>query len=193
MLRHVEVTAGFYLLLAAAYFLLDADIVFLTLPAALIHELAHLAALWLCGGRVERLRLTAFGAEMVIEDAAVLSYGREIVCAAAGPLSNILLAIAFSLMAGEDAFFSLGAGIHAVLAFFNLLPFSASDGGRILRAALCAWLGVDAGERIASGVGWICGGVLAALSLWVMLRTGGNGFLLLGTVGLLIPARKRYL
>ena len=193
MHRPIEITAGFYLLLAAAYFFLDGETVLLTLPAVFFHELAHYIALRLCGGSVGKIRLTAFGAEMYVENATRLSYGREILCAAAGPLCNAAFALVLSLPAGENRLFSLGAGIHAALAIFNLLPFSASDGGRILRAAFCLWLGIDRGERLAFSVGGLCGGALLAVSLWVMLETGGNGFLLLGTVGLLIPARKRYL
>ena len=184
---------GFYLMLAAGCCFMDAAVILLTLPAALAHECAHYAALRLCGAEVGRVCLTAFGAEMPVGNMMALSYGQEIFCAAAGPLSNAIFAAVLSSFAGQNRMFALWTGIHAVLAFFNLLPFDASDGGRILRAALCACFGMETGERVSAAVGRLCGAAVLGISVWVMLETGGNGFLLLGAIGLLLPIRKRYL
>jgi len=193
MCSRLEITAGFWLLLAAARYLMDGTVVLLTVPAVILHELAHYAALRLCGAKINRVRCTAFGAEMRIENPMALSYGREFFCAAAGPVCNIVCAVCCSFAGKKSEAFSLWAGIHAVQAIFNLLPFEASDGGKMLRAALCAWLGVERGERVAAITGKICCGAVLLLSLWVMVETDGNGFLLLGAVGLMLPERKRYL
>ncbi|MBR4870298.1 MAG: hypothetical protein IKU12_05915 [Oscillospiraceae bacterium] len=193
MCRRIEVTAGFWLLLAAAYYFMDAAIVLLTVPSVALHELAHYAALRLCGAEVRRVRLTAFGAEMQIENEMALSYGREIFCAAAGPLCNIVLALISALLAEGNEVFLLLAGINGVQAAFNLLPFEASDGGRMLRAALCGLLGLETGERVSGMTGGFCAAAVLLFSAWVMLKTGGNGFLLLGAIGLILPMRKRCL
>ena len=42
-------------------------------------------------------------------------------------------------------------------------------------------------------VGFLCGAIIIVLSMWVVGKTGGNGFLLLGAIGLMLPLRKRYL
>ena len=105
----------------------------------------------------------------------------------------MICAVGCSFAEKENEVFSLWAGIHAVLAVFNLLPFSASDGGRALRAAMCAYFGVETGERVSTVTGAVCSIGVCILSFWIMLRTGGNGFLLLGAVGLMLPMRKRYL
>ena len=192
MCSRLEITPGFFLLVLMGCCFMDAVVVFLTLPAAALHELAHYAALRLCGAEIGGVRLTVFGAEMPTEGA-LLSYGQEFFCAAAGPLCNILFAALFSCFAGQNRIFALWAGIHAVLAAFNLLPFEASDGGRMLHAMLCAWCGVETGERISQIAGFFCGSAVLVFSVWVFIQTGGNGFLLLGAVGLLLPVRKRYL
>lgn len=180
-------------MLAAAYYFMNGSIVILTLGAALLHELSHYVALQLCGGKVRKVRITAFGAEMQVENAVALSYWREIFCAAAGPLCNLIFAVCCSFFVRENKAFALWGGIHGAMAFFNLFPFEASDGGWILRAALCGCFGIEAGERVSFAVGGFCAAAVVLLSLWVMLKTGGNGFLLLGSVGLILPARKRYL
>ena len=48
------------------------------LLAALCHELGHYGALRLCGGQLEGVSVSAFGAQMRIRDRQRLSYGREL-------------------------------------------------------------------------------------------------------------------
>lgn len=193
MCRRIKITAGFWLLMAAGYYFVDGAVVLLTVLSAVFHELAHYAALGFCGAEVGQVRLTAFGAEMQVENEMALSYGQEIFCAAAGPICNVILAVCCSCLSKYGELFLLWAGIHVAQAAFNLLPFEMSDGGRMLRALLCAVLGVERGERISSAVGFLCGAIILALSMWVVGKTGGNGFLLLGAIGLMLPLRKRYL
>ena len=108
MCRRIEIAAGFWLLLAAAYYFMDALVILLTVPSVALHELAHYVALRICGAEIRRVRLTAFGAEMQIENEMALSYGREIFCAAAGPLCNIALALFSALLAKKSDIFPSG-------------------------------------------------------------------------------------
>ena len=62
--NRLTVTGGFWAMLALALLSGAGEVLPLVLLAALCHELGHLAALTLAGVRVERLRLTAFGAEL---------------------------------------------------------------------------------------------------------------------------------
>lgn len=65
------------------------------------------------------------------------------IVAASGPLTNVVLAVIFCLLAVTGAFFEIpsfagnmliyGAIINMVLAFFNLLPIPGLDGWNILR------------------------------------------------------------
>ena len=80
-------------LLTPALFLLLTDTPILLaalLPAALLHELAHYAVLHLCGVRTARFTLTGLGASLYVPELHRLSYGAELLSAAAGPLMNLL-------------------------------------------------------------------------------------------------------
>ena len=186
----LEASPGFLLLLGALYWLDEGEgLLFWGLLACAIHELGHVAAALVFGGRVERLSLTAVGAELSFSYRAPLSYGRDSLVALAGPASNLLLG---------GLFFILGRQLPAVLSLsigaFNLLPILPLDGGRILYGLLAEKLDPDWADRlltVAAGclVGLLAGaGVIAAVhfanvtllltALWLLtrvLRRGGQG------------------
>ena len=133
-------------LLTPALFLLLTDTPVLLaalLPAALLHELAHYAVLYLCGVRTARFTLTGLGASLYVPELHRLSYGAELLSAAAGPLMNLLLWVLLSLTGREELM--LFAGAQMVLGVLNLLPVRPMDGGRILWLATaylterCGW------------------------------------------------------
>ena len=109
-------------LLTPALFLLLTDTPILLaalLPAALLHELAHYAVLHLCGVRTARFTLTGLGASLYVPELHRLSYGAELLSAAAGPLMNLLLWVLLSLTGREEL--TLFAGAQMVLGVLNLL------------------------------------------------------------------------
>lgn len=123
----------------------------------LVHELGHLVVLRLCGVPVGGIRIGVCGA--VIETG-WMAYGKEIVCAAAGPAVNIL--IGASVLRAEPEF----GLVNLALAAVNLLPFYPMDGGRMLRAVLLLCCSQEWAERI---VHWATVGtclVLMVLSCW---------------------------
>ena len=156
----------------------------LVLSAAALHELGHLTALKLLGGRVTALRLSVFGAEMRV-DGAGLSYGKELAAVLAGPLTNLLAGLVLAWCGCPAA-----AGAHLVLCAFNLLPVRPLDGGRALYLA-AAWLaGPSAAERIACWAGGTTALALGGLVLWLIGRTGGSLWLLPAAFGLLAAALR---
>ena len=175
----IWVTGGFWLL--AAWFALSNGwrLLAVTLSAAALHELGHLLALYLLGGRVTGLRLSAFGAELAT-DAARLPYLRETGVVLAGPAVNLALGLLLARLGQYTA-----SGAHLSLCLFNLLPVRPLDGGRAL-CLLASWLlGPERGEAAAR---W--GGALTALpvgcaGLWLTGRTGGSLWLLPASWGLL--------
>ena len=139
----IRVTGGFWLL--AAWFALSNGwrLLAVTLSAAALHELGHLLALYLLGGRVTGLRLSAFGAELAT-DAARLPYLREIGVVLAGPAVNLALGLLLARLGQYTA-----SGAHLSLCLFNLLPVRPLDGGRAL-CLLASWLlGPERGEAAA--------------------------------------------
>ena len=103
----------------------------LTLIAVLIHELGHMAALFVLGRRsgAPLPRMPGFS----IKVRATLSYKEDIIVTAAGPLANLLAAVIF-LPIGQSA--EPMILINLVTAVSNLLPVRGYDGYRILTSAI---------------------------------------------------------
>ena len=140
----ISVTPGFWLLMAWLYYSDQGRLAVLALLASGVHELAHCVCLRLFGAEVKQVRITAVGAEMTVSGR--LNYFGEFVTAAAGPLSNILMARLAVHLEGERSY--LFAGVNLTLAIFNLLPVSGLDGGRCL-GCLGEWvLGPRAAYRL---------------------------------------------
>ena len=176
----VRTTPGFWAVAAVALTGSAGRVLPVVLLAAVCHELGHLAALRLAGGRVEEFRLTAFGARISC-DTRYLYYGRELLCVLAGPGVNLLMGVCLARVGAYTA-----AGAHVLQGCFNLLPAAGLDGGRALHL-LVSWLAEPmTADRICRAAGFITAGsfLLAAAVLAVKLR-GGN-FLLLAAVGLVL-------
>ena len=95
-----------------------------------------------------------------------VSYTHLLLTAAAGPVSNLLLAAALGLLGRWWEPMYLFAGAQLVLGVFNLLPALPLDGGRILWLAL-AWLTEPyTAQRVLSAVS-------LAVSLALLLGGGG--------------------
>lgn len=172
-------------LLTPALFLLLTDTPILLaalLPAALLHELAHYAVLRLCGVRTARFTLTGLGASLYVPELHRLSYGAELLSAAAGPLMNLLLWVLLSLTGREEL--TLFAGAQMVLGVLNLLPVRPMDGGRILWLPTAYLTEPYTADRVAAAVGLAASSALLALCLWLVLTTGSGLFLLLGALWL---------
>ena len=147
----------------------------MVLAAAAVHEAGHYLALRLLGGRVTKLRLTLFGAEMETDNHHV-SYGGEVLAALAGPFANLIWA--WLLVKTGDGTQPELVGANITLALFNLLPIRPLDGGRAL-GQLTAWvLGPTAGETVCRCGAAVFGTALAALLGYVMWCTGGSLWLL---------------
>jgi len=89
-----------------------------------------------------------------------------------GPFINILFGILFCRFFGAFGF--LFGCMHFLLAFFNLLPFRSSDGGRIIALLLARFLPKEKAKR---AVSFLSASVLAFfffLSLYTFYLTG-NG------------------
>lgn len=181
-LGKLELGWGFPVLAAVALLAGAGEVLPVAALSALGHEAGHLLALRLAGARVEKVRLTAFGAE-IRADTRYLPYAREILCTVAGPAVNLALAVLLARVVGDH----VAAGVNLVLGVFNLLPVPALDGGRTLHL-LVSWRGDPmTADRICRWVGLGCALLLTTAALWATLRFHAGLFLLLGAAGTLLP------
>ena len=177
-LGKLEISPGFLLLAAWLNYVDQQGLFWVGMLSCFLHECGHILALRLLKNTVRKIRLTAYGAEILMSRG--LSYRGEMLAAFAGPAVNFGLAGCFCRVPGLEA----AAGLNLVLACFNLLPIGALDGGRIFRCFLCVLFGGEYGEAIARRVSrfvlWVaCGAGIAVL--WM----GRNLTLLLASVWLL--------
>ena len=186
----LEASPGFLLLLGVLYWL-DEGVGLLPwgLLACAVHELGHVAAALTFGGRVERLSLTAVGAELSFSYQRPLTYGQDSLVALAGPAANLLFG---------GLFFVLDQHLPAILSLsigaFNLLPIPPLDGGRVLHGLLSEKLDPDWADRfltasagclvgLLAGAGFIAAAhyanvTLLLTALWLLtrvIRHGGQG------------------
>ena len=172
-------------LLVPALFLLLTDtpaLLAALLLAALLHELAHYAMLRLFGIRAACFTLTGLGASLYVPELHRLSYGAELLSAAAGPLMNLLLWVLLSLTARDEL--SLFAGAQMVLGVLNLLPVRPMDGGRILWLLTAYLTEPYTADRVSYAVGASVSALLLLLCLYLTASTGAGLFLLPGALWL---------
>ena len=171
----VLISPGAAFLAAALFFFLRPEELAALLPALLVHELGHLAAILALG-----LRLTAFRAE---PGGFTLEYGGETGTAgralipAAGPLAGLLYALIVSRLGDR---FCLSAGLSLLLSLFNLLPAPPLDGGRIAAALAEALPDPGRGARLCRLLGLGTGLALLGAGLPLLMRGRGAALALAG-------------
>ena len=158
------------------------------LGALLIHEWAHVLMARACGVAVSEVELLPFGGVARLDDARTMTASDEVKIALAGPMINLIIAMA---LAFYDYWYPLSRlpvsfmiSCNMSLCAMNLLPAFPLDGGRILRALLARKHGMARATRIAAMSGCVCGAVLFIGGVWGMAY---------GVVSLTIPATSVFL
>lgn len=158
--------------------------------SVLLHELSHSFVAKARGIEVESIRLFIFGGVSNIKREARKPF-EEFIIAVVGPLSSIVLAGVFYLIALVAA---PGSAVRAVsgyltvinlaLGIFNLVPGFPLDGGRVLRSILWGtsknytWA-----TRVAANVGKFIGYLFIFLGVWMALAGGLIDGLWIGLIG----------
>lgn len=171
----IRVSGGFCILLAAGLLLLPLSWLLAALTAAAFHEICHLAAIRLCGGKIRGMRLGGHGAVIEIGE---MSRGRELVCALAGPLgggSLVLLAQWMPRLAVCAAVYSL----------YNLLPVYPLDGGRAVQCAAYMLLPPEVADLLCTALRWLAIAAILMAGIWAS-RWRNMGFIPLLAAGLLL-------
>lgn len=132
-LPKIRISIPFVILLASLYALDFGKVFAPTFFAVLIHESAHIIATRLCGGSVSSIDIRIFGIRAEVPELKFMSYKREIIIAAAGPLAGIVTAGCAAVTASffNIMGFNYFIGINIVVSAINLIPVYPLDGGRI--------------------------------------------------------------
>ena len=188
----LHVTAGAVALLALFVYLASPLLSAAVLLAAVCHELGHYLTLRALGADVNRVRISALGAEMEVAGSDHLSYGNEMMAFFAGPLINLILAFLLGYAGRWWAVLYPMAGAQLVLGIFNLLPVRPLDGGNILWI-ITAWISEPfTADQITKIAGFLTAGALLALGCWLTFWQGGSPFLLLAAIGLIAGNLRKY-
>ena len=118
-----EVFLDFWFFAFIGIFLLMGLDMVMIMSAALIHELGHIVATTLLGGRIERLTTFGLAINMQASFDRIGTFRRDFLAVLAGPAFG-LIAMFIALAFGKFQF----AMINLVLTAFNLLPIEGLDG-----------------------------------------------------------------
>lgn len=171
--------AGFAVLFALSYFFDESGIVSALVPAVMIHELGHMAALVALGCPPRALNATLSG--FSLDYSGRLEGMAEVICPAAGPAAGLAFAWLCSALGNyfESGYLLLCAGAGLVINLFNLLPALPLDGGRLLSALVSRRLPPPAAGRVMLAVGLVVSLALIAAGVY---------FSYIGLGAALIPA-----
>lgn len=162
------------LLIAFSYCLIQGSFYPLwVLCFSMIHEAGHLLAIRHFGGHAEKICSMGQGFEIRFNG---LSYRQEFFAAAAGPFTNFLIFIPFSLLAllTESNGLWYCAFSNLLLAIINLLPIYPLDGGRMLSCILAPRY-ESAVRQKALQIAGLCAILpLLAAAFWQFLSSGYN-------------------
>ena len=98
--------------------------------AALVHEMFHIAAIMLCGGKIRGIKIGIHGTVISLDP---LNPLQELLCAAAGPTGSFLLLLL-------APWFPRLAICGFFQGCFNCLPVLPLDGGRVVRSLRVLWV-----------------------------------------------------
>lgn len=144
--------------------------------AVLLHELAHAAAALALGFAVREVELLPFGGVARIERLGDAGASSEMIIAAAGPITSLVLAalmhvsiVSFPIWADDLSFYKQ---VNLTLALFNLIPGLPLDGGRILRAWLSKYREYTDATLIAAKISKFIAILLCSVVIYDYLATG---------------------
>ena len=117
---------GFFVVAAVFFLTLPINWIISFVTAAIIHEISHILAVYLLGGRVLKLEIQLGGCRI---DTAPIREWKQFICILAGPLGSFSL-LFLCRIAPKTAI------CGALQGLCNLIPVMPLDGGRLLQLLL---------------------------------------------------------
>ena len=167
---NIQISGAILLSCALMLLVLPIQWVAAVLIAAFWHELCHILAVRLCGGRIYHVNIGDGG---TIMESRAMTPGREVICVLAGPLGSLLL-LTFVTWFPRTALCGCFQGLY------NLIPVYPLDGGRALQTVVFAFLPQERAESLCTGIAY------AVTALIIELAIAGTFVMDLGAFPLLL-------
>lgn len=110
--------------------------------AIIIHESAHLIAMYICGSKPSAFEISVFDIKIIENSRLTLPFYKDIFITLSGPVINILM---YFLFLNFDIPF---AYVNLFLGSYNLLPCASLDGGQVIYLILSKRISERLTERI---------------------------------------------
>ncbi len=182
-------------LIAVSYFNRRLEILAISYAVIFLHECAHLLAAVIIGLRPSHIVFYPFGVNLKLKNKLVYSLSDEIILYLAGPLLNILLALASIGLKSKSGWWELFYYNNLCLFLFNLLPILPMDGAVILKKMLSYIMGSRRAERVLRTVSAALVLLLAAGEIYLLVKGNFNFTMLFSAVFLtanIFTNREKY-
>lgn len=153
------------------------------LLAILLHEGAHVTAMYLLHAPPSSVELSALGCRILLDPRRKLGYRESILVSLAGPAANLLSFLAAFLIGQAENAFSFAS---LALGILHSLPIEPLDGGLALKAFLSLWMDEAWAGKISRILSFFLLFPLAVFGFFVLLRTRYNFSLLALSVYLML-------
>lgn len=179
-MNKVDVSAGAVLLFSVIYFFGGVKSLAALMLAVFIHELGHIAAIALCGGRIHSLKVTLSG--LCISCSGADGSLESVICLCAGPAAGFALAYAASYLGNliQNLLLIKTAGFSLVLSVYNSLPALPLDGGRALERLAESLGGARISQTLLEFTGMLTGTALLFAGAYFIRRQFGAALLIAG-------------
>lgn len=125
----IRIDFSFLVFISLLFLIKNGSMIFCFFTVCLVHELGHAIALNFVGGKLSALYFCGMGIKMIPQHKKILSVKSDAIVLLAGPLSNLVVFVAFTILNRNNSF----ALLNLCAAVFNLLPYSALDGGALIK------------------------------------------------------------
>ncbi len=156
----------------------------MSLLAAALHEVGHLAAARFLKIPIHAMRFDLLGARIDVKGR-ILSYGEEWLLCMAGPLSSLVASLVGSLFWSHTKLAIAFSCASLLLGLLNMLPIQTFDGGRMLECALLSFTTPQRVSSILRGCTFLFLWLLWAFSAYLMIKIADGISLFFFTVSLL--------
>ena len=165
-----------FIIIIVSFILIDGTFYALyAVLCAFLHELRHIIAIKIMGGKVGALKVHGFGIQ--ISGNLELDYKREAISALMGPIASLLAGLVFILLSRFGMYTQLIVFLamsNLCLFAVNILPIYPLDGGRCLYCILAGRLEQSRASLITKIVSVVFVIPLLIAAVYLVVQTGYN-------------------